>query len=112
MQPQDNQSQTPQISISQLPPSQPPAQAFDPALKYVIPIGRSGLAIAAGYVGLFSIILLPAPLAVVLGIMALVDIKNHPDKLGKGRAWFGIIAGTIGSILLILLFTAVLSARG
>jgi hypothetical protein len=65
------------------------------ALRMVIPVDRSGYAIAAGYLGLFSVMLLPAPLAILFGILALKDIKSHPEKIGKGRAWFGIIMGGI-----------------
>lgn len=72
------------------------------ALKNVLPIGRSGLAVAAGYVGLFCITILPSPIAVVLGIFALRDIKKHPQKLGTGRAIFGLIMGIIGTIILVL----------
>ena len=43
----------------------------DDGLQFVIPINTSGLAIAAGYVGLISVLCLPAPLALVLGILAL-----------------------------------------
>jgi hypothetical protein len=39
----------------------------------------------------------------IFGILALNDIKKHPDKMGKGRAWFGIIMGGIFSFGLLLL---------
>ncbi len=75
--------------------------AEDPALRLLIPIGRSGLAIAAGYVGLFAVLLVPAPFAILLGVLALKDIKRNPKKMGRGRAIFGIIMGILGSIGLI-----------
>ena len=62
-------------------------------MRLLLPIGRSGLAIAAGYVGLFSILIFPAPIAVILGILAVKDIKRHPEKHGMGRAVFAIVAG-------------------
>jgi len=62
-----------------------------PGVKYLVPIGRSGLAIAAGYVALLGTLVIPAPLGIVLGILALRDIKKHPEKLGKTRAWFAIV---------------------
>jgi uncharacterized RDD family membrane protein YckC len=69
-------------------------------MRMVVPVGRSGLAIAAGYLGLFAAALVPAPLALIVGIVALVDLKRHPEKLGRGRAWFGVIMGALGTLLL------------
>jgi hypothetical protein len=73
------------------------------AMQILLPIGRSGLAIAAGYAGLFALIIVPAPVALVLGILAWRDIKKHPGKKGKGRALFAIIIGAVFSLLLIFL---------
>jgi hypothetical protein len=55
----------------------------------------SGWAIAAFYVSLFSLFVIPAPIAVICGIMAIRDIKADPSKHGKGRAIFGIVAGSL-----------------
>lgn len=63
--------------------------------KYLLPVGRSSWAIAAGYLALFSVLLIPAPIALFCGIMALRDIASHPEKIGKPRAWFGIIMGGV-----------------
>src|SRR5262245_26110222 len=69
----------------------------EPALSWLIPIGRSGWAIAAGYLALFSIlpfIGLPFGLgAVITGVLAVRSIRLHPKLTGLGRAWFGIIMG-------------------
>jgi len=77
----------------------------DNVVKWLVPIGRSGWAIAAGYAGLLSCLCAPAPLAVIFGIFALRDLKKHPQKTGKGRAVFGICMGVlftaIGTALLI-----------
>lgn len=75
----------------------------DAAMRLLLPMGRSGWALAAGYLGLFSILLLPAPFAVVTGILAIRDIRQHTDKHGMGRAIFGIIAGVLGTIALLAL---------
>ena len=40
-----------------------PGVGDDPAMRMLLPVGRSGWAIAAGYLGLFSFIIFPAPLA-------------------------------------------------
>ncbi len=73
------------------------------ALRYVLPIGRSGYAIAAGYLALFSVLLVFAPFALILGILALRDIRRHPEKKGKGRAWFGIVMGALFTLLGLLM---------
>lgn len=74
------------------------------AMRMLLPVGRSGLAIAAGYAGLFALLVVPAPLALLLGILAVRDLRKNPTKHGMGRAVFGIITGAIGTGLLIWLF--------
>ena len=81
----------------------PPLPDPDAGLKWVLPVGRSAFAITAGYLALFSVLLLPAPLALLFGVLAQADIAKHPGKSGKGRAWFGIVAGVFFSLLLLLL---------
>jgi hypothetical protein len=73
--------------------------------------GRSPLAIIAGYLGLCSLVLIPAPLALVFGILAVIDIKKNPKKHGMGRAVFGIIMGTIFSVPLVIMITALILSR-
>lgn len=65
----------------------------DAALRLIVPIGRSGWSIAAGYLGLLSLIFPLGVFAFVFGIIAIRDLRKHPDKHGAGRAWFGIVAG-------------------
>jgi hypothetical protein len=81
-----------------------PESSSEPAaigsFKYVLPIGRSGWAIAAGYLALFAILVLPAPFALGCGILGLRDIARNPKKIGKPRAIFGIVMGSLGSALL------------
>lgn len=84
----------------------PPARAAtenDAALSLVIPVNRSWVAIVAGYLGLFSILILPAPLALLTGILAIVHLRNNPGKLGMGRAVFAIGTGLVGTAVLIAL---------
>ena len=75
----------------------------------LLPVGRSGWAIAAGYLGLFSLVVVPAPLALVISIIAILHIRKsksseHP-KHGMGRAIFGLIMGIAGTaVILFLLF--------
>jgi hypothetical protein len=80
----------------------PPASLGDnAAIRMVIPVGRSGWAIAAGYLGLISILLFPAPFALGTGIYAIIDIRRNPHKHGMGRAIFGIVMGGLGTIALL-----------
>jgi hypothetical protein len=75
-------------------------------LQYVIPINTNPVAIAAGYVGLFAVLCFPAPLALVLGIVALVQLKKKPEQHGKGRAIFAIVMGVLFSLPLPVLVVA------
>ena len=72
-----------------------PTMEDDPAMRLLLPVGRSLYAIAAGYLGLFSVLLFPAPFSLLFGILALWDINKHPNKGGKGRAIFGIVKRAI-----------------
>ena len=94
-----------------VPPPVPPAPV-DYALSMVLPINRSGWAIAAGYLALFSVLCLPAPFALFCGIMALRDLKRQPHLQGAGRAWFGIVMGAIGTLLLLLMLASLAFAAG
>jgi len=81
-----------------------PYDAFK-GMDYLMPVRTSVWAIAAGYLGLFCLILLPAPFAIIAGCIALWDLKRKPHLHGRVRAWFGIIAGSlviVGLILLVL----------
>lgn len=81
----------------------PAKMGDDPILRAILPVGRSGWAIAAGYLGLFAVLLLPAPFALITGILAVLDIRKNPSKHGMGRAIFGIVMGALFSLLLIAL---------
>jgi hypothetical protein len=67
--------------------------------RMIVPVGRSAWALVAGYLGLLSVLLVPAPFALATGIIAALDIQKHPRKHGMGRAIFGIVMGAIGSIV-------------
>jgi hypothetical protein len=85
------------------PPPHPSTLANDPLARVLLPVGRSGWAIAAGYLGLFSLLVAPAPLAIAAGLLAVADMRRHPEKLGMGRAVFGLVMGTLGTIALVVL---------
>jgi hypothetical protein len=94
------------------PPFVPPPRPIgdDAGMRLLLPVGRSGWAIAAGYLGLISVLLLPAPLAVLCGILAIRDIKKHPDRHGMGRAIFGLVLGGLGTILLVAMLVGLMIA--
>jgi Domain of unknown function (DUF4190) len=81
-------------------PAPPPP---DIATRMLLPVGRPGAAIAAGYLGLLScfpfIGALCGILGIILGWRALKQIKANPSLSGAGRAWFGIVFGCIGILI-------------
>jgi len=78
----------------------------------LLPVGRSGWAIAAGYLGLFSMILLPAPISLVVSLVAIRDIRRSKGtarvKHGMGRAIFGLVMGILGTVLLVVILVSTL----
>lgn len=76
--------------------------AKDDPLRMLLPIGRSGWAIAAGYLGLVSVLCIFAPFALATGVLALREIGSKPELMGRGRAWFGIVMGAIFTIVLVV----------
>ena len=87
-----------------------PRDSHDDALGLIIPINVSGWAIAASYAGLFALTVVLAPIALILGIVALRDLKRRPQLRGKGRAWFGVIMGGIFSLILLIMLLAYLAS--
>lgn len=77
----------------------------------LIPVGRSGWAIAAGYLGLFSVLLIFAPISIVISIIAILDIRKHPEKHGMGRAIFGLAMGFLGTCALLVMFISMAIGR-
>ena len=80
----------------------------DPALRMILPVGRSALAIVAGYLGLFSVLFVFAPFAVITGALAIRDIRRNPEKHGMGRAIFGLVMGIIFTVALLIMLGAAL----
>ena len=89
---------------SENPQMQPQKLGEQAGMRMLLPVGRSGWAIAAGYLGLLSLAIIPAPLALITGIIAIIQINKSKltenKKHGMGRAIFGVIMGIIGSIIL------------
>lgn len=84
----------------------------DPLARMALPIGRSPWAIVAGYLGLFSFVFFPAPIAVIVSLIAIRDIRRNPKHRGMGRAIFGLVAGIFGSVVLALIILAMISNAG
>jgi len=101
---------------SPVPPPIPAASSTrlgdDAGLRLLLPVGRSGWAIAAGYLGLFSMILLPAPISLVVSLVAIRDIRRSKGtarvKHGMGRAIFGLVMGILGTVLLVVILVSTL----
>ncbi|MDA7977564.1 MAG: DUF4190 domain-containing protein [Pirellulales bacterium] len=88
----------------------------DAGMRMLLPVGRSAYAIFAGYMGLFSVLGIFAPLAILFGALAVREIKAsegtaHP-KHGMGRAIFGIVMGVLGTMGLIVGIIAFASNSG
>ncbi|MEO5712796.1 MAG: DUF4190 domain-containing protein [Luteolibacter sp.] len=81
----------------------------------LIPVGRSGWAIAAGYLGLFSFVVIPAPLSLIISIVAIHDIRRSKRtnrvKHGMGRAIFGLVTGIIGTLLLAVIIISSMTSK-
>ena len=80
---------------------------LDPSLRptvsttdqMLMPVNRPISAIAAGYLGLFSVLPVFGVFAIIVSIVALRTLKRSPEMAGRGRAMFGLIMG--------ILFTAI-----
>lgn len=75
-------------------PSMPPPKAaknYDTeAMSLVIPVGQSGWAIAAGYLGLVSLLLWP------LGFVSVFASCKALSRQRTGATWLRIITGFVG----------------
>jgi hypothetical protein len=90
-------------------PPQPVAAAPDYGPQsvehWLLPVGRSGAAIAAGYVGIAALVfaglgwagIVVGAVALGLGIWAFM--LSRRGKHGAGRAIFAMIAGVIGIVV-------------
>jgi len=89
------------VTVAPMAQAPVPATGADPTdpVHWLLPTGRSWESIAAGYVGLFSIVVvILGPIAIVLGILGLR--RAHQGKgHGRGRSIFGIVAGVWGTVL-------------
>lgn len=91
-----------------------PNQGAENATEFFIPY-KNGLALAAYYIGLGSILcgaFLGIP-AIVLGILGIKKANRFPAARGKAHAWTGIILGAITTLATIVLVALpFLASRG
>lgn len=71
------------------------AVSSDAVTRALVPVGRAPTAIIAGYLGLLAPTFFAAPFAVLFGVLALRALKRDPTLHGAGRAWFGIVMGSL-----------------
>ncbi|MEX2316815.1 MAG: DUF4190 domain-containing protein [Pirellulales bacterium] len=73
------------------------------ATRLLAPMDLPGSALAAGYLGLGALFpLIGFPLGIIgiaCGVKAIKEINRDATLHGKGRAWFGIIAGALGVVV-------------
>jgi Domain of unknown function (DUF4190)/WXG100 protein secretion system (Wss), protein YukD len=67
--------------------------------RLVMPVGRPASAIAAGYLGLFSLLPFFGIISIIVSVVALRTLKRNPHLHGRGRAWFGLVMGIITTLL-------------
>jgi thiol:disulfide interchange protein len=85
-----------------LPPSAPPMPGTPGYIAIAPPAATtSQLAIWAMITGILSLLCCPVlgPLPIVLGIVALSQIKHHPQQAGAGFAITGIVLGVLSLIM-------------
>jgi succinate dehydrogenase hydrophobic anchor subunit len=78
-----------------------PLHEIEKELRFVLPMATPIFAVAAGYLGLFSVLIFPAPLALIFGILGLRQINAEEHAYGRVRCWVGIILGGLFSVLLL-----------
>jgi len=67
-------------------------------VEFLIPINRTGWSIAAGYMGLFSILPFFGFISIFISGVAFYDFKRHPERHGRGRAVFGLVMGILSTL--------------
>ncbi len=80
-------------------------------MRMLLPVGRSGYAIAAGYLGLCAFIPFCAPLALLFAVLAIFDLRKHPEKTGWGRIITGLVLGLPFTAFYLFSLLRLLSSR-
>jgi hypothetical protein len=83
----------------------------DETMRWLLPVGRPGSAIAAGYLALFGFIIPFLGVgAVACGVVALATLKHRPDLIGRGRAILGIVGGCLSTLWWLFVFAGALTS--
>jgi hypothetical protein len=67
---------------------------------WLAPVRTSGWAIAAGYLGLTSVLMFPAPFALICSLIAIWHLRSNSKLHGWGRTVFGLVMGLVFTALL------------
>lgn len=81
-------------------------------LHLLIPTKTPFTAIAAGYLGLLSILVFPAPFAIILAIVGFFRVRATPGARGYLRCAVGLIGGLIGCAILAFFIASVFMTPG
>lgn len=85
--------------------------ANDETMRWLLPVGRPGSAIAAGYLALFGFIIPFLGVgALACGVVALNTLRRRPDLIGRGRAILGIVGGGLSTLWWLLVFVGALTS--
>ncbi|MBI5482263.1 MAG: DUF4190 domain-containing protein [Deltaproteobacteria bacterium] len=83
----------------------PPPPGFQP-VDLIAPVNvRNSLAVAAGYLGIFSFVCMGPLLGIPAMICGFLALRKRKELGGGGRAWTGIICGgltTLGTAVLLV----------
>lgn len=82
--------------------------APDVVERMLMPVGRPASAIIAGYLGLLSLLPCFGIAALVVSLYAFRTLKRHPEMSGWGRVMFGLLMGTVMTILYAVPFVMLL----
>jgi hypothetical protein len=96
------------------PPGYPPPQpqGFQP-VDLIAPVNvRNALAVAAGYLGIFSFFCFGPLLGIPAIICGALALKKKEQLGGAGRAWTGIICGGLSTLIYGLAFLIPMLAKG
>jgi len=80
--------------------------------KPIYKSGTTALSIVAEYFGIISLLLIITPLkffaiffapsSLFISLAALREFQKNPEKIGKGRAYLGLILGFIATVFVII----------
>jgi hypothetical protein len=100
--------QTAAKNTPSMPPPPPQSESNNEALSLLIPVGQSGWAIAAGYLGLFSLLLWPLGFVAVLA--SYKALSRRRTGAGMVRIVTGFVGGSVGICISLLILVAIASS--